>query len=131
MIRSPSTYRQLFGWWEAAVAGRPAVRHDGIAEAGFYKRRLVRGGPWVPVRIFVEREIDPDTGELTAPEVLRWEMEGLRQETDPGEVFSWLTPITKAEFDRLTDMRLRDHRYFDSGARIDLSASPTLPPGVI
>ncbi|RMA42161.1 hypothetical protein D9R08_12000 [Rhodophyticola porphyridii] len=112
------------------MRGEDVPRHDGDAYAGWFKRRLVEGGPWVPVRIFVEREIDADTGELAGPERLVMEVEGIRSDRDPADTFSWLTPISRAEHDRLTDMRLRDPRFFTSTDRIDLSEAPTLPPGV-
>ena len=35
-------------------------------------------GPWILCRIWVEREVDPATGELMAPEVLRCEVGGER-----------------------------------------------------
>jgi len=34
--------------------------------AGFYKTRLVRGGPWCPVRIWHGPSFDPATGEWCA-----------------------------------------------------------------
>lgn len=39
--------------------------HHDIARpvAGHYRRRLVRGGPWVPVRIWYGPPADPETGE--------------------------------------------------------------------
>lgn len=131
MIRQPSTYAQLYDWHARALRGEDVQISDGDVHAGWFKRRMVKGGPWVPVRIFVEREIDPETGELAAPERFVMEVEGIRSHRDPRDDFTWLTPITKAEFDRLTDMRLRDSRFFDVHQRIDLSEAPTLPPGVI
>ena len=130
-MRKPSSYRQLYGWWLGAIAGRNPPRHDGVPECGFFKKKLVRGGPWVPVRIFVERDIDPETGELTSDERFVWEMEGIRQDTHPGAEMSWLTPISKEEYDRLNDKRLRDPRFFDATKPVDLAEAPTLPPGVV
>lgn len=130
MIRQPSTFRELFGWWMAAVSGQTPPRHEGWPEAGYYKRRFVKGGPWVAAKIYVEREICPDTGELLSDEVLRIEVEGL-DGGDPADHWTYLTPIKKAEFDHLVDYRLRDSRMLDSRQRIDLSEQPTLPQGVL
>ena len=32
-------------------------------QAGFYKTKMVRGGPWVPVRLWYGEPLDPETGE--------------------------------------------------------------------
>lgn len=100
MIRQPST-AQLYGWLRAAVNGENPPRHDGIPHCGWFKRRMVKNGPWVPVRIFIDRDIDLASGELT-----------------------------RDEFNHLTDYRLRDSvRMLDTRRPIDLSAAPTLPQG--
>lgn len=130
MIRQPSSFKQLYAWWTAAVAGQSPDQHDGVPHAGWYKRRLVKSGPWVPVRIYVDREIDAETGELASDEVLRIEVEGL-DGGDPAEHWTYLKPITVAEFKHLEDYRLRDIRMLDARQRIDLSEQPTLPQGVI
>lgn len=130
MMRQPSTFRQLYGWWQDAVAGRNPPRHDGVPEAGYYKRRWVKGGPWVPVHIYVDREIDTESGELACDEVLRIEVEGL-DGGDPANHWTYLTPITRREYEHLLDYRLRDNRMLDSRGTIDLSDQPTLPQGVL
>lgn len=129
MIRQPSPYSQLYAWHSAAVAGQNPPMHDGLPEPGWYKRRLVKKGPWVPVRIFVEREIDHETGELTCPEILRCEVEGI-DGGDPADHWTFLVPISRSEFDHLVDYRLRDSRMLDARRKIDLSEAPTLPQGI-
>ena len=68
-------------------------------KCGWYRRRLVRGGAWVPCRIWLDQPTDPETGELMGDERLRCEVAG--KERDPEE--EWLRladhPIPKAEFD--------------------------------
>jgi hypothetical protein len=130
MIRRPSSFARLHDWHRRAVAGEAVATHDGLPHAGWYKRKLVKGGPWVPVRIYVERETCPETGDLTAPERLAMEVEGIRSDRDPADDFTWLTPISRSEYDWLMDARLRDTRFADSRAPIDLSDKPTPPPGV-
>ena len=129
-MRQPTPFKVLFAWHSAALAGKAPPIHDGDPQCGFYKRRLVRGGPWVPARIFVERDVDPRTGELTCDEVLRIEVEGL-DAGDPADHWTYLTPISREAFDHLVDFRLRDSRMFDARAQIDLSETPTLPQGVL
>ncbi|MEC7965473.1 MAG: hypothetical protein VX201_19550 [Pseudomonadota bacterium] len=131
MIRQPSSMSQLYAWYRAAVAGNAPALHDGIPHCGWFKRKLVKGGPWVPVRIFIDRDIDLVTGELTRDEVLRIEIEGI-EAGDPAEHWTYLTPISRAEFKHLTDYRLRNgSRMLDSRRAIDLSQVPTEPQGVI
>lgn len=129
MIRQPSSMRQLYAWHRAALAGEAPPRHDAMPECGWFKRRMIRGGPWVPARIYVDRETDPMTGELVRDERLCIEIEGL-DGGDPTEHWTYLTPISREEYLHLMDYRLRDSRMLDSRQKIDLSDQPTPPQGV-
>ena len=131
VIRQPTSMQQAYAWHRAALAGENPPIRDGDPHPGYYKRRLIKGGPWVPVRIFIDRETCPLTGELTRDEVYRIEVEGIVSDDPyaPYDMWTWLTPITREEFDHLTDMRLRDPRFFDARQKIDLSDAPSPPPG--
>lgn len=126
MIRQPSTYAQLHAWWRAAVAGEKPPYSDGDVHCGFYKRTFVRNGPWVPVRIRVEREIDPVTGELASPEILRMDV-GDKPGGDPFFAFAYLTPITREEYERLLDAHRSSLRMQATHAAYDLAAEPARP----
>lgn len=126
MIRQPSDSAQLYAWHSAALLviarygdfkSAPRFGQTGIAEydglsgiqgddpqCGWFKRRLVKDGPWVPARIWLEQKIDQD-GELTAPEILRCEVDG--RPRDPHNEWTWLAarPIGKKEFEYMTDLR--------------------------
>lgn len=128
-MRTPSSLSDLYSWWKSALNDQSTPRHDGFPQCGYYKTRLVKQGPWVAVSIFVVREFDSETMELTGPEELRCLVEGL-DGGDPSERWPFLTPITREEHDFLLDQRLRDSRMFDARQRIDLSDKPTLPEGV-
>lgn len=55
-----------------------------IIEAGFYRMKLVRNGPWVPVKVWFGQPPDPDhPGELL-DRSLRWqcEVDGLEADVD-------------------------------------------------
>lgn len=41
-----------YEWWAAALAGNFGPVHDGQPEAGFYRVRRGKGGPWEPVAIW-------------------------------------------------------------------------------
>jgi hypothetical protein len=57
------------------------TRDIGVPRPGFWKIRLVRGGPHVPAKIWDEAERDPETGELLEDEKLRCVVNGI--ERDP------------------------------------------------
>lgn len=128
-MRRPTPLSRLLAWHTSALAGDEPPRHETWAEVGWYKRRFVKNGPWVPARIYVRREIDPETGDLTAPEELAIEVEGI-DGGDPLDHWTYLIPISKSEFDHLVDYRLRDVRMMDTRRPIDLTETPTLPQGV-
>ncbi len=70
--------------------------------AGFYKVRLTRNGPFVPVKIWHGPPLDPVTGE----EMDRsWRWQALRngEEIDIDFVWPWAgrNPISEAEYKRL------------------------------
>lgn len=41
-----------FHWWREAITGNNPPIHDGEPHSGYFKRRLVKGGPWVPAAIW-------------------------------------------------------------------------------
>lgn len=127
-MRRPSSMSQLYAWHRAALSGERLPTHETEIHCGWYRMQMVKNGPWVPVEIRVDRHIDATTGELTRDEVLVMEVNGV-WEDDPLSRWTWLKPITRAEFDRLIDAPLRDHRMADPRQAIDLSAQPTFPQG--
>lgn len=79
-----------------------------IPVAGFYKTKLVRGGPWVPVYLWFGCPHDPDTGE-ELDRSPRWQAERLGRLVPVDAVwpFCALHPIDQAEHNFL----LADHRW--------------------
>ena len=124
-MRRPSSISQLYAWHRAALAGDAPPQHDGIPEAGWYRTRLVRGGPWVPVEIRVEREIDITTGELAAPERLVCEVDGMRR--NPASIWTNLQPISRADFDALSARREAIPAMAATMARLDLTEKAIRP----
>jgi hypothetical protein len=107
MIRQPTSKAAQYAWYRSAIAGRDAPRHDALPEAGWYKYRAVKQGPFIPVRIWLDQEICPVTGELMADEVLR--CEALNQSRNPEAIWTYLRPIPRAEYNALVDL----HRSMD------------------
>lgn len=122
MIRRPSTAAQLYAWHRSKLAGEDPPMHDGLAECGWFKRRMVKGGPWVPVRIFVERDIDPATQELTAPERLMADVGGKIE--CPGRHWTHLTAISRREYEDLLYRGALDPNLTSYTTPIDLTKEP-------
>ena len=81
-MRRPTPVAVLHAWHSAALRGLSPA-NDGTPRCGWYKRRLVRGGVFVPARIWMVQDICPETGELLSDEVLRCEVNGIA--ADPEE----------------------------------------------
>ncbi|WP_444668396.1 hypothetical protein [Cereibacter changlensis] len=125
MMRQPSSFAQLYQWHSDAVAGREPPQHDGLPECGWFRRKLVKSGPWVAVRIFVEREICERTGELLGPERLRCECDG--QMRDPANQWTYLEPITHAEYRALLRRAAEIPAMAATMVPIDLTETPMCP----
>jgi hypothetical protein len=125
MIRMPTPPSKAYAWHRAAIAGENPPQHEGLPECGWYKTRLVKGGPWVAVRIWIERTIDPLTGELTEPERLSCEADGMRR--NAANLWTYLTPISKDEYDALLHRRNLIPEMQATMAKVDLVAAPILP----
>lgn len=130
-MRTPSTMAQLYGPWRAmlSVAGQPrggqSPLFDWEPTPGWYRTRFVKGGPAVPVRVWCERDIDPETGELTDDERTLFEIDGERRRRLPaGLVYH---AITREAFDRIMSDRARDIRYRATLARFDITAVAPRP----
>ncbi|OJH45162.1 hypothetical protein [Paracoccus sp. SM22M-07] len=103
MIRQPTPEAVALDFWRRTVAGERVARFEDEPQPGFYKRRMVRGGPFVPVEIWIEQDIDPETGELTAPEELRAICNA--QPCNPVTVWPYCRAISAADYDALTGTR--------------------------
>ena len=102
-MRTPTPLFRQLEWWRGALAGKSQPIHDGDPQPGFYRRRMVRHGPWVPVRIWLEQPIDDETGELTGDETLRCEVDG--RDADPFRHWTYVAdqPISEADFDYMRE----------------------------
>jgi len=129
-VRVPTPREQLYAWHTDALDGlEPA--NDGTPHCGWFKRKLVRGGVFVPARIWVVQDIDPETGELLSDEQLQCEVNGAF--ADPEDAWSWIcaNPITEQEFRFLeaSSEWAREHAPHEPMAnpqqRVDWIAVPT------
>jgi hypothetical protein len=89
-------------WWRDALNGlKPVVTDE--PHPGFYKRRLVKGGPFVPVQIWIEGDRD-DAGELVDDERILCSVNGREADAVDNWMYCCVHPISEAEFDYLTSL---------------------------
>lgn len=67
--------------YQQNLAGAQVALHDGHPEPGYYKMRLGKGGPWVPVAIW-EKD-----GEMVA---VRGDGKGGRTRVDPNDIWTYV-----------------------------------------
>lgn len=123
-MRQPTPMLQLLKWHRAALRGGNPPRHEDDPQCGWYRMRKVKNGPWVAVEIFCISEKD-ENGELIDDEYFMARINGLV--CSPYEIWTYLTPISRAEYVELEKRPLRDPRAADPMKPIDLAAAPTLP----
>ena len=96
-MRQPTPRDVLYRWHAEAMLGlAPAI--DSTPHCGWFKRKLVKGGVFVPARIWMFQDIDAETGELLSDELLQCEVNGAY--ADPEDAWSWIcgNPISVSEF---------------------------------
>lgn len=123
-MRQPTTFAAMLAPHRAAMAG--AVNYGDGPFCGWFRMREIKGGPFVPVRIFIDREVDRH-GELTGDECLACEVAGERR--DPEQIWARIKwpPVSRASFEALTAARKGDEMLEATHAPVDLAASPTRP----
>lgn len=128
-MRKPTPRSTLYAWHDQAMRGR-SPQIDQTPQCGWFKRKLVKGGVFVPARIWMFQDVDPETGELLSDEILQCEVNGAY--ADPSDAWSWIcgNPISEAEFNYLSariDHAMR-HEPEDAFAQvrkpIDLNKTP-------
>lgn len=124
-MRMPTPTGKLYAWWRDALAGLEPAIHDGMPECGWFRTRLVKGGPWVPAVIWCQRTVDPATGELVSPETLLCEVDGMRR--DPAPIWTYLRPISRADYNALMARREELPEMKATMAKIDLTKKAMLP----
>lgn len=105
MNRRPTPLEVAYHWHTEAMRGNEIDYFGDDPQPGWYKRRLVKDGPFVPARIWLDQCIDPATGELVADEALLCEIDG--QWADAEAQWQWLcaNPISEAEYNYMTARR--------------------------
>lgn len=100
-MRQPTPCADLYAWHSKAMRGlNPTI--TATPQCGWFKRKLVKGGVFVPAQIWMFQDVCPETGELLSDELLQAEVNGAY--ADPDDAWSWIcgNPITEQEFRYLT-----------------------------
>ena len=108
-------------WWTDALAGKlPQITQE--PQCGYFRRKLVKGGPDVAARIWWDGERD-ESGWLIGDETLRCEVDG--KICDAEDQWTWLAgnPITIEEWKYLSARRSWAERHSPD----DPFADPTTP----
>lgn len=118
-MRCPTDLMEAFQWWSDALAGlRPQITTE--PRCGFYQRRFVRGGVMVPVAIWIEQEVDPETGELSGDERMVCVVNGEPASAEDTWTYCAGNPIPESEY-RFLESR---HKWARAYAPGDPFASP-------
>jgi hypothetical protein len=90
------------------------VFETGKPIAGFYKRRLVRGGPWVGVKLWFGQPVDPSDPTNEMDRSPRWQalVNGIEAEPYDAWIGACSNPITEEEYCRLIGVE-EPHRPLD------------------
>lgn len=94
------TRPELYQHWNEALNDRHPAVEEGSPKCGFYKKRKYKNGPWLPIAIWKQQEVN-EVGKAQEEEYFVAMCDG--QEVDPVEIWSWCKPITEAAFNHLTD----------------------------
>lgn len=84
-------------WWQEELAAK-GQSLPAIPQCGFYRTRLVKGGAFVPARIWREKQIDPVTGKDSGFDLLRCEVDGRPKDAMALFVRLSMDPIPEKEF---------------------------------
>lgn len=124
-MRRPTTESEAYDWWRRTLAGERVPRIEDEPEPGFYRIRRFKGGPFVPVAIWIEQEID-EAGELASPEVMRCIVNGVP--ADPVRTWLFCRAISAEQYDALTGAHGRIEEMAATHVRLDLAAMAPITP---
>ena len=127
MIRRPSRMVDLYAWHRAALAGLAPPTHEDQPQAGWFRCRAVKDGPWLPARIFMHQVVCPITGELTEPEEFRAELLG--EPRDPVALWPRVArrPISREAWKALVAEHESNPRMAATHVAFDLAAEVIRP----
>jgi len=126
MIRQPSSISEIYAWHRAALAGKRPPIHDGEPQCGWFKARMVKGGPFVPASITLQREVDAN-GDLASDEVVVCEVNGFNRDAEREWVWLAKNPITRADYFALQELQQRYPEMAATHAPLNINAADFRP----
>lgn len=87
-------------WWREEMVARGQAVPE-LPQAGYYQRKMVKGGPFVPARIWREVETDGIPPRPTGMDILRCEVGEKARDPFAEWVRLSMSPIARTEFDFL------------------------------
>lgn len=126
MIRQPTPQMRLLKWHRDTIKGLRPPRHEDVPHCGWYKQRAHKQGPWIPVFIWCDQVIDPETGELTEPEVLKADVWGEDGPVNLARIWTFLRPISRQQYDDLVQYRMDNQHWLRNTTNI-ANTEPTAP----
>lgn len=145
-MRKPTPPNIAYAWHAKALLANgiksmmPPI-YENEPKPGWYMRRVVKEGPYVPARIWLETEVGDD-GELLAPERLLCEVDG--KLANVASQWTWLAsrPIsedrymdmiagnfTTSEPDPYADQTINGEAFDETGAPEPAQKTEAKPPG--
>lgn len=119
-MREPTPDERLYLWWAMALRDPTLARHEAEPQCGYYKHKMVKNGPWVPVELYCRRTIEG--GALVSDEEIVAVMDD-GTERDAVDVWQYLTPITRREW----KARMASVNNLATHAPVDLLENPARP----
>lgn len=129
-LRKPTPIAPLYDYWRSKLAGETVLTYEDQPQPGFYKRRKVRNGPWVPVAIWLHQNIDAETGELLEDEQLVCLVNGDQSDSVLNWTYCCDHPITEKKYKEMIDESEKasrgesEHPISDPYAPINLMTAP-------
>lgn len=103
-MRTPTDLDAALNWWRRTIAGERVPHIEDEPQPGFFYMRNVKGGPKIPVRVEIVQEIDPETGELAAPEEIVAHVFGYERPMRAVSIWLSLRAIPEAEYHAILAM---------------------------
>ena len=118
-----------YEWWTEELSAPGQIIPE-MPQCGYYERRIVQGGVYVPCRIWREPEVDLDSSQPTGNDLLMCEVDGKRR--DPLSEWASLAmrPVKRShfEFEQADIAHARKYRPLDPKAHpdkpIDIASLP-------
>lgn len=119
----PKAKADPFAWHAAALAGKASKIIPDIPQCGWYKRRLVRGGPWVAARIWREPDTDLITNRPNGNDILMCEVGADRRDVYSEWMKLCTQPIKESDYLHLA----AEAKWAKDHAHDEAEANPTKP----